>query len=216
MDTNGIKETMKKGFIYSIRSFKTDKIYIGSTFQRLSKRLYFHRSNYKYYKQGKKRAYCSSIEILKHGDEYIELIKEVQVRNRLELNKYEGIEQRNNMNILVNKKIENRTPEENKQVQKISCKKYYENNKEKYRKYYEENKNHIKNYSKEYSKDYRIKNKDVINKRTKKPIECEICNTIIQKKGLSRHKKTIKHTNQPTPELTNRRTNNKKTEPRRL
>jgi len=148
MDTNGNKETMKKGFIYSIRSFKTDKIYIGSTFQRLSKRLYCHRCNYKYYTQGKKQPYCSSIEILKHGDEYIELIKEVQVRNRLELNKYEGIEQRNNINILVNKKIENRTPEENKQVKK--------NN-------------------------------------SQRTIECEICNNIVQKKGLSKHKKTKKH-----------------------
>jgi len=72
-----------KGKIYRIVSDKTDEVYIGSTVETLERRFSIHKS---YFKIGR---YCSSAEILKHGDARIELIKDFPCNSERELAKEE-------------------------------------------------------------------------------------------------------------------------------
>ena len=134
----------QNGKIYSIRSYHTDEIYIGSTVNTLSRRMTQHRCDYK---TGKKLT--SSGEILKYGDAYIELLSLYPCNSKDELEREEGSIIRT-MNC-VNKRIEGRTQKE----------------------YYLDNKDKIKEYQKEYridnidkmklqKKEYDIKNKDKI------------------------------------------------------
>ena len=150
MRTDEKKGEYKKGYIYSIRSFMTDKIYIGSTFSNLSKRIYLHRSQYKRWCNNNNLRCTMSREILKYGDEYIELIKEVQVKNRNELHKCEGETMRKNMNIIVNKYMAGRNKNE-----------YYKDHKEailEYKnEYYKEHKETIQEYNTEYYKEHKVK-----------------------------------------------------------
>ena len=148
----------QKGKIYAIRSHQTDKIYIGSTTTKLSRRLTEH----------KKTAVTStSKEILKYEDAYIELIENFPCNSKEELNKREGEHIRSNN--CVNKVIIGRTYkewyEENKsqisEKHKILWKDYYEKNRERliekskeYRK-----KTYDKQKISEYNKQYREKRK---------------------------------------------------------
>ena len=78
------------GKIYSIRSFQTKDVYIGSTTEKyLSTRLSKHKSDYRRYIDGKRRN-ITSFMILQYDDAYIELIEEVSVKNKDELHKIEG------------------------------------------------------------------------------------------------------------------------------
>lgn len=74
--------------IYAIRSHQTDLIYIGSTTQSLAVRLAEHKRDIK--NRIGKRQPCSSKEILKYEDVYIELIEEYPCENKEQLNKKEG------------------------------------------------------------------------------------------------------------------------------
>ena len=96
--------------IYSIRSYQTNDIYIGSSSQTLSRRLTFHRANYKRYLDGKYH-YVTSFEILKHDDYYIELLEIYPCKNNMELHKREGELIRQNDNA-INKVIPGRTRKE--------------------------------------------------------------------------------------------------------
>jgi len=74
-----------QGKIYKLVSNQTDKIYIGSTCQRLlSKRLGSHRSHYKMWLAGN---YCNtrSFEILKFNDSQIVLIENFPCQDKYEL-----------------------------------------------------------------------------------------------------------------------------------
>lgn len=79
----------KNAKIYSIRSHKTDLIYIGSTTQTLKKRFSVHKSKYKKYLETNNLC-ISSYKIFAYGDAYIELIKNYPCKSREELNKEEG------------------------------------------------------------------------------------------------------------------------------
>ena len=80
--------------LYSLRSYQTDDIFIGSTTQNLSMRMVSLRRNYQKYLDGK-CPYNTSFELLKYPDVYIELIKNVPCKNKEELAKLEGLEIRN-------------------------------------------------------------------------------------------------------------------------
>ena len=67
--------------IYQIISPNHPVPYIGSTTQRLSKRMAHHRSQYNP---------CSSHIVIEAGDAYIELIQEFSCENKEQLNKREG------------------------------------------------------------------------------------------------------------------------------
>ncbi len=57
--------------IYTIRSHQTNKYYIGSTTQSLSRRLTGHRKDYKRHLTNNDNEYTSSFEILQYSDYYI-------------------------------------------------------------------------------------------------------------------------------------------------
>jgi hypothetical protein len=122
------KMDYKNGKIYTIRSYQTDDIYIGSTTQTLTKRLSTHKGDFKRWKNGK-RHYTTSYEIIKYGDAYIELLELCPCDTKMELCRREG-ELIRSMDC-VNKEIAGRTPKE----------------------YYQENKEKIKERNKEYRDD---------------------------------------------------------------
>jgi len=159
----------EKGKIYTIRSHKTDLIYVGSTVQPLYKRLDQHKRGYnKFVKCNKK--YCSSYEIFKLDDEpYIELVINYPCSCKDELHKEEGKYIRKIK--CVNKRVAGRTlkeyDEDNKVMLKEKKKEYYEDNKadinKKVKEYYKQNKEEIK----EKMKEYREKNKEHFKEKNK-------------------------------------------------
>ena len=112
-----------KSKIYTIRSYQTDKYYIGSTCDALHKRLYKHRRVYKCYLNGEEH-FVSSFDIIKYEDHYIELLEDYKCETRNELTKREGELIRKYKDEIVNCRIEGRTHKE-----------YYEDNKEKIKEY---------------------------------------------------------------------------------
>ena len=71
---------MLEGKIYAIRSPNTNKIYIGSTCQDLNKRFNGHKHSNT----------TTSQEIINSGQAYIELIKNYNCNNKIELRLKEG------------------------------------------------------------------------------------------------------------------------------
>jgi len=160
------------GKIYTIRSYQTDDIYIGSTTQTLTKRLSTHKSNFKRWKNGK-HSYTSSYELIKYGDAYIELLELCPCSNKMELCRREGQLQRE-MDC-VNKGIAGRTPKEyrddNKEKIKEYNKEYVEANKEKIKEYYKEYVEANKEKIKERQKEYVEANKEKIKEYYKEYVE---------------------------------------------
>lgn len=137
----------KSGKVYAIKSPNTDKMYIGSTYQALCKRMAVHRDNWK---NGKN---VSSKIILEAGDAYAELIELYPCETREQLVKKEGEHIKANRDKAVNKRIAGRTSQEwyqhnsinnrdaflqyqrdyynaNKDIVKIKRKNYYLQNRE--------------------------------------------------------------------------------------
>jgi hypothetical protein len=164
----------QNGKIYTIRSHQTDQIYIGSTSQRLSRRMEGHRTNYKKYQNGTYH-YVSSFEIVKYEDCYIELLEECKCENKAQLEKREGELIREN--VCINKRIPGRTRAE-----------HYQDTKEQQKQYREDNKEHILEQSRQYSRQYREDNKE----RLSEKFNCE-CGGKYQRGTKARHMKSIKH-----------------------
>jgi hypothetical protein len=196
-----------KSKIYTIRSYRTDKYYIGSTCDALHKRLYKHRISYKYYLNGK-YDFVSSFDIIKYEDHYIELLEDYKCETRNELTKREGELIRKYKDEIVNCKIEGRTLKEYRNDNKEKIKEYYEDNKDKikeyYKKYSEDNKDKIKQKDDEYRKNNKDKikkyyedNKDKLKQQSKeqytKLYDCECGKTQIQLGNKSRHIKSKFH-----------------------
>ena len=162
------------GKIYTIRSYETELIYVGSTAEkRLSARFSKHKASYKYYlKTGKK--YTTACEILKYSDAYIELVREVLNCTKDELRKIEGQYTREIK--CVNKNNAGQTQKEYKDTHKEQIKEHYNNNKEK-----------ILNTIKEYYGE----NRDKINERRSKKYLCE-CGKELIHGNKSAHKKVCK------------------------
>jgi hypothetical protein len=141
-----IDERYQRGQIYSIRSPQTEMVYYGSTVQPLYKRFHAHNTDMK------RDYYCSSQEILKLGDAYIEWVENYPCNSKKELDRREGQIQRENKQHCINLYIAGRTPKE-----------WYEANKEailaQQKKWYEANKDNVR----ETQKIYYEANRDVIN-----------------------------------------------------
>lgn len=217
-----MEKTEKHGKIYCLRSYQTDRIYIGSTTEKyLSNRLCGHKSDYKRYLNGK-RKYLSSFELMKLDDVYVELLHDCGMITNLELRKIEGNHIRNNKTICVNIRIETRTQNEYKQDNKEHLrelqKEYYENNKEHLselqKKWYENNKDQIVKKVMEYrkgndnyhnkQKKYRDGNKQKLKTKRKEHYEskkhillesheCDVCGGRYVSQQKLRHQKTKKH-----------------------
>jgi hypothetical protein len=164
----------KNGKIYTLRSYQTDDIYIGSSATTLTKRKSTHKQDYNKWKNGKKH-YMTSYEIIKYDDCYIELLELFPCNSIDELKQREGHHQRSME--CVNKRIECRTKKEYKID---NANKIKEQNKE----YCIKNANNIK----EKKKEYYIKNAD----KLKEKINCE-CGGKYTKQHLSTHQKSKRH-----------------------
>ena len=92
----------QNGKIYAIRSFQTEKKYIGSTTQLLCQRLREHKNCKK----------TTSQQILQYDDYYIELIENYACNSKEELQKREGELIRENKELCVNIVIPQRTNKE--------------------------------------------------------------------------------------------------------
>ena len=165
----------KNGKVYQVLNNVNDDIYIGSTCQALSKRLYEHKSHLN---DGKGDLHKLMRDIGKEPF-YIELIELYPCNNREELRAREGyyIRERGSLNKL----IAGRTHQE----------------------WYEENKEHIKSYKKQYHKDnqesinvklkkYYKDNKANINQKQNEKIQCSVCGCYSGKANISTHQKTKK------------------------
>ena len=168
----------QNGKVYSIRSYQTENIYIGSTTVALSKRLQKHKSGLKTYeKNGKK--FTSSYQLLHYDDCYIELIENVPCDNKEELLAREGHYIRSMDCVNKIKHPEGLTPEEmrehkkkydneNKEAIAERRKKYRDENREaiaeRRKKYRDENRDKIL----EHKKKYQNENKEAISERGKK------------------------------------------------
>jgi hypothetical protein len=164
----------QNGKIYTIRSYQTDKYYIGSTATTLPKRLYKHRRDKRHYDKTGSGANITSFKILEYDDAYIELLETFPCNSKAELEAREGYHQRLYLDQLVNKKIAGGlTEEETKQYMK----KYNYNRKEEMKQYREDHKEEAKRYMKEYNSE---------------PYICE-CGSKFRKADISRHKRSLKH-----------------------
>ena len=182
----------QNGKIYSIRSHRTDKIYIGSTIDTLSRRMSAHRSQYKRYKNNKHH-FMTSFYIFEFGDAYIELLDNCSCNSKEELLKTEGELIRNN--ICVNKCIPDRTQKEWRVDNKEKLKEYYQDNKEKIKKSNEDNKEKISIRKEEYYNNNKERRKEYYNNNKEKFKEmnkCE-CGIEIQKQSIYKHEKSKKH-----------------------
>ena len=125
------------GTIYAIKSPLTLKYYIGSTFLTINKRFSMHKASHK---SGCMTTRAKILFDLGSDHCYIVPIEEVDVLDRIALNKREGFYIRERLNDLVNCKIEGRSLSE-----------YKKDNKEK-----------LNSYHREYQRLYRILHKDKI------------------------------------------------------
>ena len=170
--------------IYKIVCNITGEIYVGSTTEpSLARRLAGHKSSYNFYLKGKKK-YITSIEILKNGNYFIELICNASCNSRDELNAIEGkyIRELN----CINKNIAGRTDKQYREENTEKIKKYRENNTEKIKQYYIDNLDKLKEQKKIYQKE----NSD----KLKQKIIC-LCGGKHSYSNISIHCKTKKHLN---------------------
>lgn len=156
------------GFIYIIRSQQTDDVYYGSTINNLNTRLIEHRSNYKRWLNDEYH-FVSSFAIIGYEDAYIELVEEVNFKNKKELHDREGYYISSNE--CVNKIIVGRTQQEWYKDNKEHCKayglQYRDKNKdvilERQSQYRQQNKDSITDYQLQY----REKNREELNKKAR-------------------------------------------------
>ena len=183
----------QNGKIYTLRSRNSDKIYIGSTCQDLSKRLYGHKKGYKKFMKTKLK-YVSSYEVIEGGNVFIELLESYPCNSSEELRRREGQLQREVK--CVNQNIAGRTRKEYRQDNKeaISAKKkvYCQENKEailaKKKVYHQENKEAIL----AKKKVYRQKNKEAISNQKNIKVHCE-CGSISNNRNIRQHERSQKH-----------------------
>ena len=199
------------GKIYTIRSYETDKYYIGSTCSKLHNRLCDHRYKFNQFQKGKGKKYISSFNIIKYDDNYIELLECFKCDFKKELTKREGELIRKYKNELVNIRIEGRDKKEyyDDNIEKIKeqKKKYRKENKDKIKEqkkqYRKENKDKIKLIDQQYyknntdkvkkqKKEYRKNNIEKIKEYRRLKYICS-CGSEVTQNNKSRHMKSKKH-----------------------
>jgi hypothetical protein len=183
----------QNGKIYTIRSFQTNDIYIGSTVEQLSKRFNKHKVKYNQWKKGTYRN-TTSFQILNYEDAYIELLENYPCNSKEELRMKEGEYQRK-MDC-VNKRIEGRTHKEyrnsteGKKVRNKYCEEHKEHLYNKKKEY--NSRADVKEYKKQKDKEYYQNNREQILENMKTKITC-VCGITLRKSGIKRHERTKNH-----------------------
>lgn len=166
------------GKIYKIVADDTNKIYIGSTIQKLYKRFSKHKSDN-----------ISSKELFEYPNTRIELIENYLCNSKRELDEREQYYINLNKDICINKIKAYQTKEERKEQDR----QYSIDNKDKYleraTKYYKDNKEHVLSNVKKY----RLENIEKIKNQKREYIICDICNSKIRRHSKSSHIRTKKH-----------------------
>jgi len=214
-----INPNYQNSLIYKIVCNDTNikEIYIGSTTNfRLRKSQ--HKSNC--YNENDKQYNKNLYKFIRENGGFenwsMVLIDYTPCNSKLELHKIEReyIEKIDN-ELLLNQQIPSRTKEEyyetNKETILTRHKKYYFDNKEKnkekvkeqQKKYRTENKEKCKERCKKYyetnkekekerKKEYYEANKDKIKEKQKEKVKCDVCNNVVSKYYLTKHKNSIK------------------------
>ena len=185
--------TTSLGHIYKIICKVDEKFcYIGSTFDRLSKRMERHRNHYNDWVNGKNKKPCSCYPYFqKYGIENfkIVLIKSYEVirthnKDTKHLRAYETLWMNKTKCVNKNSPIGYLRLERHQE--------YREKNKDKIKiknqDYYKNNKVEIKSKQREHYE----KNKDEIKIKTAKKVECKFCKSLSTYGHLPRHQKTKK------------------------
>ena len=204
----------KNGKIYQIVSEQTDKVYIGSTTQKLCKRMSDHRATMRLSQCG-----ITSKEILQFSDARILLIEEYPCDNKEQLLKREGevmktFENRVNKKIAGNmigktqKEYDKQFHIDNIERMHAEGKAYRDRNREaireKKKEYDKANREMLAVSRKEYrqtnkeaiserKKEYRAKNQEDITAKRKIPVTCEICKKTVLTHSMPSHEKSQKH-----------------------
>jgi hypothetical protein len=144
-----------QGFIYCLKSPHTDKVYIGSTKQTLTKRFIGHKKEYNLFQNGKLN-YTSSYDILACSDAYIELIEAFESITKQELLKKEGeyIQSMKSVNRRIARGLVKGSEEE-----KQHKKQYYILNREVIAKRVQDYRNNNREAYNEYMRQYNLKKK---------------------------------------------------------
>ena len=152
----------KNGRIYKITSDFTDKIYIGSTCQSLSRRMTTHKSSYKKTIKDGKYGNCRSYEIIKLNDAIITLVEDYPCERKEQLLSRERYWIDINKDLVVNKNMPGRSKKEGAEI-------YRKNNIEQIKEYDKERaKNRDKEKKKETDRKYREKNREKIRESQQK------------------------------------------------
>lgn len=167
----------QNGKIYKIVSNVSDKIYIGSTCQPLSKRLSRHRSLYKSYLKTKK-GFTTSFSVLEEGNYEIILVENFPCSNQEELRKRERhfIESLQCVNKVIPSRSASEYYETNKYIIKERKHKYYQNNIDLMKKraqlkyeanheYYQKYRDEHKEIIREVNQKYREQNKEKLKEK---------------------------------------------------
>jgi hypothetical protein len=147
------------GKIYKLTSKHTDKIYVGSTIQKLCNRYRLHNSNYKKWKKMNEK-YITSFILFELGNVEIKLIIDFPCNSKKELERKEGEFIKSFGDNCVNQMIAGRTMKEYQETNRDAIATYK-------KEYQETNRDAISTYKKEY----REKNRDAILSKKKEYYE---------------------------------------------
>jgi len=163
--------------IYKLASNQTSLVYIGSTTQKINRRLSGHKTDYTRFMNGTRKDSCSSFSILQFGgDINISLLEEVPLSLRLEREKYWIQQDGDNC---VNVRVPTRT-----------SKQHYEDNKTSILARHKIYKDGKKDIIKQENKDYYERQGKYLKL---KPWTCDVCNKTMAIGTKPRHERTRRH-----------------------
>ena len=164
-----------KGKIYKILNNKTPDVYVGSTCQKLSKRLANHKTRLN---EGKETLLYNKMRDLGDKNFYIELVEDYPCENGEQLKRREGevIREIGTLNEKIAGRTKQEYAEEHRDEINLKKRENYQNNKEKvlvkHKEHYEENKERINERHKKYNEENKDKLQEYRDSRKdKKKIE---------------------------------------------
>ena len=150
------------GKIYKILNSESDDVYVGSTTQKLSKRMTNHRTQAK---NGKNHLLYQQMREIGDDKFYIELVENYPCESLEQLNKREGewIREIATLNEKVAGRTKQEYADEHREVRNQKSKEYYQENKEKIlqrqREHYKDNQERINERHKKYNEEHKEERK---------------------------------------------------------